>query len=71
MGVSGIVKRKVVIIASSRATYGYKRKLIRLIHESPKLELQLLVTGMHLLPEFGSSVKEIEDDGFPIAANKQ
>ena len=62
------MKRRIAIIASSRATYGYKRKVINLINKSHRLELQLIVTGMHLLKEYGYSVKDIETDGFPIAA---
>lgn len=62
------MKRRIAIIASSRATYGYKRKVINLINKSDRLELQLIVTGMHLLKEYGYSVKDIEADGFPIAA---
>lgn len=61
-------KRKIAVIASSRATYGYKKKIIQLIQNSPKLELQLIVTGMHLLKEYGHSVREIEEDGCPIVA---
>jgi len=60
--------KKVAVIASSRATYGYKRRIIHMIHESERLELQLIVTGMHLLKEHGHSVDEIEKDGHPIAA---
>ena len=62
------MKKKIAVIASSRATYGYKKRIIKLIHESKELSLQLIVTGMHLLKEYGYSVKEIEKDGFPIAA---
>jgi len=61
-------RRKIAIIASSRATYGYKRKLIGLIHASKKLELQLIVTGMHLMERYGYSIREIKEDGYPIAA---
>jgi GDP/UDP-N,N'-diacetylbacillosamine 2-epimerase (hydrolysing) len=57
---------KIAIIASSRASYGYKRGVIRGVRDSSKLELQLIVTGMHLLAEHGMSVREIEGDGFPI-----
>lgn len=62
------MKRKICVIASSRATYGYKRKIIQLIQKSSKLKLQLIVTGMHLLKEYGHSVKEIEKDGHPMVA---
>lgn len=60
--------RRIAVIASSRATYGYKRLLIRRLHEADDFELQLVVTGMHLMPEYGLSVREIEADGVPIAA---
>jgi UDP-N-acetylglucosamine 2-epimerase (non-hydrolysing)/GDP/UDP-N,N'-diacetylbacillosamine 2-epimerase (hydrolysing) len=36
------------------------------IQEDPDLELQLVVTGMHLSPEFGLTYKMIEDDEFQI-----
>jgi GDP/UDP-N,N'-diacetylbacillosamine 2-epimerase (hydrolysing) len=61
-------KKKIAIIASSRATYGYKRKLIGLIKDSKKLELQLVVTGMHLMPRYGHSIRDIKADKYPIAA---
>jgi UDP-N-acetylglucosamine 2-epimerase (non-hydrolysing)/GDP/UDP-N,N'-diacetylbacillosamine 2-epimerase (hydrolysing) len=31
------------------------------------LELNLIVTGMHLLPEYGETIREVEADGFSIA----
>jgi len=36
------------------------------IRSDKRLKLQLLVSGMHLSPEFGLTFKEIEKDGFPI-----
>ncbi len=36
------------------------------IRETHGLELQLIVTGMHLSPEFGLTYREIEADGFRI-----
>ena len=58
---------KICIVTGTRAEYGILSRLIKLVHEDPDLELQLVVTGMHLSPEFGSTWKEIEKDGFPIA----
>jgi UDP-hydrolysing UDP-N-acetyl-D-glucosamine 2-epimerase len=37
------------------------------LREAPDFELQLLVTGMHLAPEFGMTVADIERDGFHIS----
>ena len=39
---------------------------MRHIDESDDLSLQLIVTGMHLIPEFGHSVDIIRNDGFKI-----
>jgi GDP/UDP-N,N'-diacetylbacillosamine 2-epimerase (hydrolysing) len=58
--------RKICIITGTRAEYGLLYWLIKGIHEDPELELQLLVTGMHLSPEFGLTWQQIQKDGFPI-----
>lgn len=58
--------RKIAIITGTRAEYGLLYWLIKGVHEDSGLELQLLVTGMHLSPEFGLTWKEIDKDGFPI-----
>ena len=59
--------RKICIVTGTRAEYGLLSPLIRAVHEDPAMELQLLVTGMHLSPEFGNTWTQIRDDGFPIA----
>lgn len=59
--------RKSAVVTGTRAEYGLLYWIIKGIHEDPELELQLIVTGMHLSPEFGLTVKEIEKDRFPIA----
>jgi len=59
--------RRISVITGTRAEYGLLRWIIKGIHEDSELELQLLVTGMHLSPEFGLTYREIEQDGFPIS----
>ena len=61
------MKRKVCVITGSRAEYGVLYHTIQKIALSHELELQLVVTGMHLASAFGNTVHEIEADGFPIA----
>lgn len=61
------MKRKICVVTGTRAEYGLLYWIIKGIYEDPELELQLIATGMHLSPEFGLTVKEIEKDGFPIA----
>lgn len=58
--------RKIAVITGSRAEYGLLFWLVREIEADPRLTLQLVVTGMHLLPEFGSTIDEIRRDGFFI-----
>lgn len=57
-----IKPRKICVITGSRAEYGLLRWLLQRIEEEPTLELQLIVTGSHLSPEFGLTYKEIEKD---------
>ena len=59
-------KRKICVVTGSRAEYGLLFWLMRRIHDANDLELQLVVTGMHLSPEFGLTYRQIEEDGFTI-----
>jgi GDP/UDP-N,N'-diacetylbacillosamine 2-epimerase (hydrolysing) len=59
-------KRKICVITGSRAEYGQLFWILKEIQEDNELELQLIVTGMHLSPEFGQTSEIIKNDGFPI-----
>ena len=59
-------KRTLMFLTGSRGEWGYIRPLIRLCEENTDFDYELCVTNMHLLPSFGSSVREIERDGFTI-----
>ena len=58
--------RKIAIVTGSRAEYGLLFWLIKEVQDDPDLQLQLLVTGMHLSAEFGMTYQEIEEHGFHI-----
>lgn len=58
--------RKIAVVTGTRAEYGLLYWIIKGIHEDSELHLQLIVSCMHLSPEFGKTVDEIEKDGFPI-----
>jgi GDP/UDP-N,N'-diacetylbacillosamine 2-epimerase (hydrolysing) len=60
------MNRKVCVITGTRAEYGLLKLLMRRINAEQTLDLQLIVTGMHLSPEFGLTYQEIETDGFSI-----
>lgn len=59
-------KRKIAIITGTRAEYGILKPLLHKIKRSKRLELRLLVTGMHLLREYGLTLNDIKRDGFKI-----
>ena len=56
------MKRKICVVTGTRAEYGLLYWLMKEIEANKDLELQLIVTGMHLSPEFGLTYKEIEKD---------
>ncbi len=58
--------RRIGAVTTSRADYSSLVPILRLINKDPDLKLLLFVGGMHLVPEFGFTVKEIEADGLPI-----
>ena len=59
-------RRKIAVVTGSRAEYGLLYWVLHDLREAADVELQLIVTGMHLAPEFGLTVREIERDGFTI-----
>lgn len=54
--------KKICVVTGTRAEYGLLYWLMKDIQNNSELELQLIVTGMHLSPEFGLTYKEIEKD---------
>ena len=56
------------MVTGSRAEYGLLYWLMREIAAHRRLALQVVVTGMHLAPGFGSTWRQIERDGFAIDA---
>ena len=62
------MKRKICVITGTRADYGILYPVMKKIRASGKLELYVVATGMHLMKEFGYTVREIEKDGFKIYA---
>ncbi len=59
--------RHIAVVTGGRMTYGYSRPVLRVIERDPDLRYSLIVTNQHLLPSFGSTIHEIEEDGFEIS----
>jgi UDP-N-acetylglucosamine 2-epimerase (non-hydrolysing)/GDP/UDP-N,N'-diacetylbacillosamine 2-epimerase (hydrolysing) len=60
------MRRTIAVVTSSRADYSHLYWPLRALAEHPDVELRLIVMGAHLSPEFGSTVAEIERDGFAV-----
>ncbi len=58
--------RRICVITGTRAEYGLLRWVMQGVKDDPGLKLQIIVTGMHLSPEFGLTYRAIEKDGFHI-----
>ena len=62
------MKKRITVTTGTRSEYGILRPILKEISKSNKLELCLIVTGMHLSKKFGMTINEIKKDGFPISA---
>lgn len=58
--------RTICVVTATRAEYGLLRPVVQKLAADDGL--QLVVTGAHLCPWLGETVREIEADGLPIAA---
>lgn len=58
--------RKICVITTNRAEYGLLYWLMKGIQADPGFQLQVVVTGAHLSPEFGSTIDRIREDGFKV-----
>jgi len=61
-------KRRIGVVTTSRADYSHLYWPLRELAAHPAVELGVFTLGAHLSPEFGSTLREIERDGFPILA---
>ena len=54
--------KKLLYVTGSRAEYGIMRKLLKKLDEDKNIQLDIVVTGMHLMKEYGETFKEVEKD---------
>lgn len=58
--------RRIAVVTGTRAEYGLLRHLMHLLRATAAVNLGVVVAGMHLAPQFGKTVTEVEQDGFTI-----
>ncbi len=61
-------KKKIAYVSGTRADFGPMTPILKAIDKSPKLSLQVYATGIHLMPEFGETVRHIKKE-FPNTIN--
>lgn len=59
--------RTIGVVTGARSDYGLYRPILRCLQAAPDLQLAIYVTGMHLSPEFGRTIDDIERDGFLVS----
>lgn len=59
---------KICVVTTTRAEYGLLTPILNKIKNNIDLKLELIVSGTHLMKNFGYTKQEILNDGFDIAA---
>ena len=62
------MKRTITVVTTSRADYSHLYWPLKDLQDHPDVDLKVIALASHLSPEFGGTVREIEADGFPLAA---
>ena len=62
------MKRQIAVVTSSRADYSHLYWPLKDLSTHHDVDLKIVALGAHLSPEFGSTIREIENDGFTVAA---
>jgi len=60
--------RRILYLSGTRADFGLMRQTLHAAAAHPGLEVAVAVTGMHLHPDYGHTVDDIEASGLRIAA---
>jgi UDP-N-acetylglucosamine 2-epimerase (hydrolysing) len=57
-----MAKTNITFVSGTRADYGKIKSLLRILKNDEKYHVDVIVTGMHLLPRYGLTAAEIIDD---------
>lgn len=60
--------RKVAVVTVSRSDYGILTPVMKEISSHDDLQMAVIAAGMHLAQEHGLTVRDVEKDGWPVAA---
>ena len=57
-------KKRILFLTGTRADFGKLKPLMLAVEACPDFECHIFVTGMHLLPQFGYTYRQVEREGF-------
>jgi UDP-N-acetylglucosamine 2-epimerase (non-hydrolysing)/GDP/UDP-N,N'-diacetylbacillosamine 2-epimerase (hydrolysing) len=60
---------RIAVITTSRADYSHLYWVLKELSRQPEVELAIITMGPHLSSEFGSTWKDVADDGFTAVEN--
>jgi len=63
-----MTKKKLIVFTGARSEYGLLKPLIRELLNRKEFQTELVVAGGHFSTSQGYTIKEIDNDGFPVAA---
>ena len=55
-------KKRIAFLTGTRADYGKIKSLLTILQKDEKYQVDILVTGMHLLPKYGETVTQVLSD---------
>ena len=56
-------KKRIVFLTGTRADFGKLKSLILIAQNSDLFEVNIFVTGMHMLEKYGKTIREVEKSG--------
>jgi UDP-hydrolysing UDP-N-acetyl-D-glucosamine 2-epimerase len=58
--------RKICVVTNGRADYSHLKTMLYALNERTDVEVEVVVTGMHLLSAYGNTIDDVIRDGFKI-----
>jgi len=52
-------KKKIIFVTSTRADFGKLKSLIKICKKNKNFQVQIVITGMHLIGKFGNTYREV------------
>ena len=53
-------KKKIIFLTATRADFGKLKSLINIVNNRKEFKVTIIVTGMHVIPKFGNTFKEVQ-----------